>query len=259
MSTARRIRIGILLLILGLVAFDTWITRLRTTDWDYPLRVSVYPIAADGRQATRDYVQDLKHDDFVDVETFLQQEARRYGVTVTPPLRMMLRPVLSEPPPLPPADRGLFPVAWWSLKLRWWARGVENAQARPRHPIRLFVLYYDPQTQSRVAHSLGLQKGLIGIVHAFASRPMAPTNNVVIAHELLHTLGATDKYDPATGLPRHPEGYAEPEQRPLHPQTAAELMGGRIPVSPMRADIPENLREAIVGPHSAREIGWSSR
>jgi hypothetical protein len=107
-----------------------------------------------------------------------------------------------------------------------------------------------------VAHSLGLKEGLIGIVHAFATRPMTPTNSVVIAHELLHTLGATDKYDPASGRPRHPEGYAEPEREPRHPQTAAELMAGRIPLSPGRAEIPESLDQVVVGRVTAREIGW---
>jgi len=34
----------------------------------------------------------------------------------------------------------------------------------------------------------------------------------VIAHELLYTLNATDKYDLNTGLPIFPNGYAEPER-----------------------------------------------
>ena len=35
---------------------------------------------------------------------------------------------------------------------------------------------------------------------------MTGPNNVVIAHELLHTVGATDKYDPVTDAPRIPDG-----------------------------------------------------
>ena len=60
-------------------------------------------------------------------------------------------------------------------------------------------MYHDPSTLQTVPDSHGMQKGLIGVVHAFAQRPMAGTNNIVITHELLHTLGATDKYDPGTG------------------------------------------------------------
>ena len=65
---------------------------------------------------------------------------------------------------------------------------------------------------SRVATRSGLQKGLIGVVNAFASDEQAAQNNVVIAHELLHTVGATDKYDPRTNQPSHPDGYAEPDR-----------------------------------------------
>ena len=39
---------------------------------------------------------------------------------------------------------------------------------------------------------------------------MTEENNVIVAHEILHTFGATDKYDPATTQPRYPDGYAEP-------------------------------------------------
>ena len=60
---------------------------------------------------------------------------------------------------------------------------------------------------------------------------MRGSDDMVIAHELLHTLGATDKYDLRTNQPAHPDGFAEPDREPLYPQSFAELMGGRIPVS----------------------------
>ena len=54
---------------------------------------------------------------------------------------------------------------------------------------------------------------------------------MVIAHELLHTVGATDKYDPAANESSPPEGYAEPDKIPFFPQTFVGLMAGRIPLS----------------------------
>jgi hypothetical protein len=254
--TARGVRIAVLLLVLGFVALDAWTTRMRTTSWDKPLRATVYPIVADGRDATRAYVAALTRDDFTDLEVFLQNEAPRYGVNVAKPLSVRLGPALTELPPLPPAERSVLGTVGWSLKLRWWAHRRENGQPRPHSQIRLFVLYYDPAQSPVLAHSLGLEKGLIGVVHAFASRDMTPTNNVVIAHELLHTLGATDKYDPATTLPVFPDGYAEPQRQPRFPQRRAELMGGRIPLAPDRAEIPEGLGRVVIGPQTAREIGW---
>jgi len=255
--TGRGIRIALLLMILAMVGLDAWLTRARTTSWDRTLRVSLYPIVADGRPATRDYVAALTREDFAAVETFLQREAPRYGVTIAEPVRVWLRAALDASPPLPPSERSLLGTMGWSLKLRWWASRREAAQPRPRGQVRVFVLYYDPEHSPTVAHSLGLKEGLIGIVHAFASRAQAPTNNVVIAHELLHTLGATDKYAPHSGLPVFPDGYAEPQREPRHPQVAAELMGGYIPLTPGRAEGPVSLDDVVVGPATAREIGWS--
>lgn len=254
--TARGIRIGILLLVLGFVALDAWLTRTRAASWDKTLRMSIYPIAADGQASTRDYVAQLKREDFAGIEAFLQREAQRHGVRLAEPLRVRLGAPLDRSPPLPPADRGALGTIAWSLQLRWFSWRRESAQPRPRSQVRMFVLYYDPDTTPAVAHSLGLQKGMVGIVHAFASRAQAPTNNVVIAHELLHTLGASDKYDPASGLPRFPDGFAEPERNPRFPQRMAELMGGRVPLSPGSAEIPVGLDEVRVGAATAREIGW---
>ena len=59
---------------------------------------------------------------------------------------------------------------------------------------------------------------------------------MVIAHELLHTLGASDKYDPQSLAPIFPDGYAEPDRQPSHPQRMAEIMAGRIPVAEGRAE-----------------------
>ena len=73
---------------------------------------------------------------------------------------------------------------------------------------------------------------------------------------MLHTLGATDKYDPRTTLPQFPDGFAEPQKSPRFPQAFAELMGGRIPVSDSRAEIPDDLSRCRVGTATARELKW---
>ncbi|MEM8984253.1 MAG: hypothetical protein AAGC71_14565, partial [Pseudomonadota bacterium] len=80
---------------------------------------------------------------------------------------------------------------------------------------------------------------------------------VILAHEVMHTLGASDKYDPRTNLPVFPHGFAEPERKPLLPQRRAELMGGRIPIDETTATIPRSLQSVVIGPASALEIGLS--
>ena len=148
-------------------------------------------------------------------------------------------------------------VAWWSLKLRWFAARASQVPGRAPPRIRMFVLYHDPSTLERVPDSHGLQKGLVGIVHAFAERSMAGGNNIVIAHELLHTVGATDKYDLATEMPLYPGGFADPDRTPLYPQDDAEIMAGRRALSAQEAQMPASLRNVVVGPDTAREIRWT--
>ena len=79
----------------------------------------------------------------------------------------------------------------------------------------------------------------------------------MIAHELLHTLGATDKYDPNGSLPLFPDGYADPQASPLLPQKRAEIMAGRIPISDTRAEIPADMTQVVIGAQTAREINWT--
>ena len=250
----RGVRITLLLLVLGVVALDAWLSRLRTTDWDLPLRVTLYPLVGDDRDATRRYVAGLTPEHFAPLAAFLRSEGRRHGLPIAEPMTLRLGPERHELPPPPP--RGSLETLWWSLRVRRWANRMESGMPGPSSQVRLFVIYYDPATQERVAHSLGLQKGLIGVVHAFASRAMTPTNNVVIAHELLHTLGATDKYDLASGRPRYPDGYADPAAGPDSVQDLAELMGGRIPQGAAAPQMPVSLDSCLVGPATAREIGW---
>jgi hypothetical protein len=122
--------------------------------------------------------------------------------------------------------------------------------------VRLFVVYFDPATTPRLEHSTGLRKGMLGVVNAFASAEYEGSNAVVIAHELLHTFGATDKYDRNTNAPIFPEGYADPEARPRHPQRRAEIMAGRIPITEAHSETPRSLKGAAIGEKTAREINW---
>ncbi len=102
----------------------------------------------------------------------------------------------------------------------------------------------------------GLTKGLIGVVYAFAVPGMDGENDVVIAHELLHTVGATDKYRASDDAPRFPDGYGDPQQSPLYPQVNAEIMAGRRMLTATRWEQPSSLDEVVVGAATAAEIRW---
>ena len=254
----RRFRIAILLYILILVGGGAWLTSRDTTDWQEPLWVLVYPINADHSKASDSYIRRLEPDRFIAIERFFSGQARAYDLELELPVTIRLATPLSVSPPSPPRGGDTLSVMWWSLKLRYWVWNVERQQSEPQADIKVFVLYHDPKLVSSLPHSLGLQKGLIGVVHAFSSAHMSQSNNVIITHEIMHTVGASDKYDPKSGLPIYPAGYAEPKLKPRYPQSKAEIMGGRIPLSQKDAQIPRSLKQVLVGQQTAIEIGWIS-
>jgi len=249
----RAIRIAVLLFVLVFVALSAWLTRARSTDWDESLWVKVYPINADGSSASRRYIDTLDVDDFESVEAFIQREAARYGKSVSRPVRMELGDEITEQPPALGESPGRLDILLWSLSMRAWVANVTDDDIAP--DVRMFVRYHSPEYNVPLENSVGIQKGMYGIVNAFASRHQRGSNQVIIAHEFLHTLGATDKYDPATGLPIPPHGLAEPDRYPLYPQRHAEIMGGRIALSPMDAVIPISLSDTVIGPLTASEVG----
>jgi len=249
----KSIRILILLLVLLIVSVNTWLTKSRSTDWNNSLYVKVYPINADASKSVGEYIESLSTDTFEGIEEFLAREASRYGKDIAKPVRMELgREVHEQPPPLPPSP-GVPGIMWWSLKMRLWASGATDDQDRIDPDVRIFVRYHSPDSDFVLENSIGLQKGMVGVVNAYASPEYAGSNNVVIAHEFLHTLGATDKYR-ADGNPNYPLGYAEPDRQPLYPQKLAEIMGGRIPQSRELAIIPMSLKYVLIGDATAREI-----
>ena len=254
-SRSRQLRILILLLILLFVALQQAITHWRTTNWDGTLWAVIYPINADGSEVSSDYIAQLKEQNFDSIESFFDEEATAFSLPLTHPLIIKLAPEVRSLPPAPPKNN-LFAIAWWSLKTRWWAYS-EDTFTDSKADIQLFVLYHDPETHLSLNHSVGIKNGGYALINAFSTKGQRGANAVIISHELLHTLGAADKYNPATGQPLHPDGYAKPDQQPLHPQQFAEIMGGRIARSNHSATIPDSLDEVLIGPQTAREINWS--
>jgi hypothetical protein len=253
----RQIRIAILLLVLVIVAGQAWLDKHATTHWQRTVYVGAFPVSADGSAVSRAYLEQLDAAQIEGVTRFITGEAHRYGIALEEPLQINLYAPLDEAPPVLAPDASALTRILWSLKLRYYRWRMLGKIHRAKPQIALFLLYHDPALASSLPHSAGLQRGLTGVVHLFATRSQEAQNRIVIAHELLHTFGATDKYDPDSGLPRYPEGFADPEQSPRYPQSQAELMAGRVALSPTEAVMPEGLSNVRIGPLSAQEIGWT--
>jgi hypothetical protein len=250
----KKIRIVILLLILATVVQQS-LHEKADLKWNKNFYVAVYPVNADGSSKVSTYIKTLTQDDFEPVAAYFAEQAQRYQLPLRRPFELRLGDMVNEVPPAPPKDGSVLEIIFWSLKFRFFA--WMHAPEMPVKPdIKLYLLYHDPITHRRLTHSTALNKGRIGRVNLFAEKSYAKKNLVILAHELLHTVKATDKYDAATGLPQFPEGFAEPDKTPLYPQQFAELMGARVPIREDVAEIPKQLGLTLIGNKTATEIGW---
>jgi len=250
----KAIRVSILLFILLFVSLSTVLTQARSTDWNNSLWIKIYPINADGSAEADKYIKTLQTSDFAGIEDFLARETERYSRSIDRPVRIELGDEINEQPPELGKDPNALSVMSWSLKMRWWAGSTTDDQDRIDPDVRIFVRYHQPDYAVTLENSVGLQKGMVGIVNGYASRRQRGMNNVIIAHEFLHTLGATDKYSPFDGQPIGPDGLAEPDRQPIYPQRYAEIMGGRIAKSKDDSYIPKSLKYAVIGELTASEI-----
>lgn len=255
--TFKNIRIVILLLLLAVAVIYTQDQHRSSTSWFQPVEVIIFPINGDGSTKTERYIEQLSIQDFQDIDTFFSREAKKYHLVVAKPIISSLGSIITEQPPTPPIDRNaMFKVMLWSMQLRYWAFKNTPDKQSNKNRIRLYVIYHQGSDKQALAHSLGLQKGLIGVIHAYANVQQNPQNSVVMAHEIFHTVGASDKYSYQDNQPIYPVGYAKPDQKPRYPQRYAEIMAGRIPQSQTQSRIPKDLRFCQVGETTAREINW---
>ncbi|MEE4291999.1 MAG: hypothetical protein V2J13_09660 [Cycloclasticus sp.] len=250
----KALRVILLLSVFVFVAFYSKLQRLESTAWAESLQVSIYPINGDGSVLTEQYINSLTEVNYRSVGTFFKTQWAVYSEYDFDPVAISVKPLVISQPPLPPTNGNVLKVIFWSLRLRLWS--YQNAVDSDKSTVNIFVRYHQVDDSSQLAHSLGLQKGLIGVVNAYASGNYQEQNNVVIAHEMLHTVGASDKYDLTTGQPIYPSGFADPDSR--YDQSKAEIMAGKIPISVNESVMPDSLRQCVIGSKTAHEIGWLS-
>lgn len=250
----KQIRIALLLILLVLVIHHQFSDKARVASWANPLFIAVYPVNAEGGELTQRYIDRLDERDFEEIERFIEREGDRYGLALTRPVYVQLGRPIRESPPAPPVGGNFFQRAAWIAQMRWWRWRFDNQGMDP--DVIVLARYFEPTNNRRLPHSTGVEQIRIAIANLFASKSMSDENLVVMAHEILHTIGATDKYDLVSGQPIFPEGFAQPELQPLYPQRIAEIMAGRIPIDQTRARQAQSLQHVIIGPATAAEIGW---
>lgn len=251
----RTLRVLSLLILLVAVAGITYWEGMVVRNWMRPLEVTIYPVNGDGTGEVDEYIASLKQDHFQEIGAFIASQYERYrGKPLAPPSIRLGKEIGTLPPAPPEGSHSALSAVRWSLGLRYYT--FEHTPFwGSLGTVRLFVVYHRGEDGKALQHSLGLHKGLVGVVHAFAQVKQNAQNNVVITHELFHALGASDKYD-AANQPIYPEGFGERGDGPHYPQHVAEIMAGRIAIAPDEARIPAGLEACVVGYKTAWEIDW---
>lgn len=259
MSVFKLMRIVLLLSVLFVMLAGTWMDERRLAGWERPVWVTIYPIVADRDPQTRKHAEAIDAASFEEINHFFERDLSVYGISLTPAFNFQIAPVTDELPPVIPDRLSPLAIALWSLEMRWWSWRMDRNDGLVAADIQMFVLYHEIGGDSEMSMSVGMRKGMYGLVKAYAGQGTNKQNQIVIAHEMLHVLGATDKYVFATGDPEYPFGYVEPNKRPLFPQTQAEIMGGRIPLSSFESLMPDSLKQCRIGHQTAEEIGLFSQ
>jgi len=250
------VRLSVLLTLLGLVGlwgYGDVQSRKARTHWDRTLSVAVVLVTTDG--VAPESVQRFEAR-LPDLEARLAHEFRRYREGPRP-FRLVLHgsAEAGSPPELPESS--------WDIPrhlYRQWSylSAIDNQVGlnSSEYDSRIYVVARRPASNAmQLVEGYSQLGGRVGIVEVELNEEMVDLVLSVTAHELLHTLGAEDKYD-ATGRTLIPEGLAEPERNPRFPQRYVEVMARNRPVSDNQERILDSLDELAVGPHTAREVGW---
>ncbi len=252
-------RLIILLIIFAIVGYaglTIFTNRYEATNWQKPLIVTIFAINQKADPAIDAYVKHVRPAQFQETIQFLQTQAEHYGIHSKPIITLQMgSEIKGKRPPEPPKEgNNIISNLIWNLSLRYWAYKHAHSTHTQSH-INVFILYQKLTPHKQLPHSFAIQSGYTAVVNAFADPNKRSRNNVVFAHELLHTIGATDKYNHKL-LPLYPDGYAYPNEDPLYPQDKCEIMAPYILSTALHAKPAQQLQQCIVGPQTAHEIGW---
>jgi hypothetical protein len=265
-SAFRRVRVLILLLalaVLGIYAMDLQVERDARREWLRPLHVAVVLVELGDLTPS---VERAFRDRARDAADLLAAERRRYLARSDAPFVFhVFGPVRGESRPRAPdedaesGEAGLFDRMLYGIELRRFLGGLNDAARldADRFDVRMYVFAQPaaPGHAARFVEGVGESGGELGMVDVDLDLTMVDTAWIAVAHETLHTVGATDKYTDS-GRSAVPEGLADPARQPLYPQKHAEIMAGEIALSPDEGRLVDRLEDVRIGATTAREIGW---
>lgn len=124
--------------------------------------------------------------------------------------------------------------------------------------LKISIYFYRMELGGKRRYPLeyfGYRRPYEGVVFLPIERESMEFSIVNVVHEMLHLLGATDKFN-EYGQPLFPGGFADPQLQPLYPQKFAEVMARTLPVGNDQTQPISLLSQVRIGQQTAREIGW---
>jgi len=255
-----RVRVAFLLVILIGVLSYAWIDirrRRARNAWDHTLDVAIVvvrmgPVDDESFSTMRNRLPLL--------EARLDEQLHRYRSPAVRPFAFTLAgPVdMDELPPSLDSE-SVWDATRYAYRLWRYARDVDaRAGLDAAFDTKIYLVARPPSAQERqLVEGSSQQQGRLGTVQVELDPGMVDFALFVVSHELMHTLGANDKYL-TSGRTMIPRGLAEPLRQPLYPQRYADVMARNRPVSQWDEVPPESLDELGVGPATAAEIGWTN-
>jgi hypothetical protein len=250
-------RTAVLLAVLVGVLVWAWKDRQRLEDrreWRVPLKVGVFVIQDGDVDSAAIAALPGRADEMMNI---LETEYRRYDGKISPFELRVLGPI-----PLPDVlpklesddflERVEFTFQMWRFR-----RSVSRSLGEPTDDIDVSILLVTRPArgnQPRIFEGIAAKDGDFGVVQIELSQDNVDLAVITAVHEMLHTLGARDKYDPSTGEAEFPAGYYDSRIR--YPQRYMEIMAHDIPLADGKSRLPSLVGEVRVGNSTAREIGW---
>jgi hypothetical protein len=250
-----------ILLIVLFIAAQVYYRDHRKLDWDRTYNVALVQVVKGNKNDTARALSPVGKELIQQsLEKWFENEAKRVYKSNIKPFRFeLLGPVFNEqtPPVLPTEKDGFWTrykqtsafISYFSDQLT--QTGVKVDQ----FDIKLYLYIYPSDTSLgyEKQHSVGTTRGRFGVVFLPIGKQSAGRTTCLIAHEILHTVGASDKYDD-NHLTIFPDGYFAPDKR--YPQEFAEIMALAIPTQNGKEKDADSLEISRIGEKTSLEIGW---
>ncbi len=230
--------------------------RRARTSWDRALNVALVlvqegPVSPEAIQGVNDRLLAL--------EQQLSSEMHRYRTAPATAVHIFLRGPVPAPAPFPVLrSSDVLDLIRFNYELWRFSHAVDAlANVRPSSfDSRVYLVVREPASAGhQFVEGLSQSGGRIGAVSVEFDKDMVDFTLFVAVHELLHTLGASDKYTPQ-GAVMVPDGLGEPTLEPRYPQHYAEVMARHVALTATADAPPDSLDQLRIGEATAREIGW---